>query len=133
MSSGSIEEQVWSVVQAMNRTWTVERRPERLVDYFHADMVAIPGNERRRREGRSECVAAWTAFVERARVTRWEERNPKVQVWADGKAAVVHYDYDITCEMGGRVVDLAGRDTLVLVMEDGRWWVVADHFSSFPD
>jgi hypothetical protein len=27
---------------------------------------------------------------------------------------------------------MGGRDMLVLVREDGRWWVVADQFSPYP-
>jgi hypothetical protein len=28
------EDEVWAFVQALNRVWTVDEKPERLVDYF---------------------------------------------------------------------------------------------------
>lgn len=132
MNMNAEETEVWAAVQAMNRLWTTDRQPERLAEFFHADMIAVPGNEPRRREGRAACVAGWKAFTDVARVTRWEEREPSVRVFAGGQAAVVHYYYDMTCEIGGQVHGLRGRDTFVLTREDGRWWVLADHFSAYP-
>jgi hypothetical protein len=45
---------------------------------------------------------------------------------------VVAYHFDMTCDMGGGPIDLSGRDMLFFVKENGRWWVVADQFSSYP-
>jgi hypothetical protein len=45
---------------------------------------------------------------------------------------VVSYEFDMSFEAGGRVVNLGGRDTFALVQEEGRWWIVLDHFSPYP-
>jgi len=73
-----------------------------------------------------------SGFVDAARVTRWVEVDPKVRVHAGGLAAVVSYELDMSFDMGGRVVNLGGRDTFALVREEGRWWIVLDHFSPYP-
>ncbi len=49
-----------------------------------------------------------------------------------GSAAVVTYLYHMICEREGRQFRPAGRDMMVLTNVNGRWWVVADHFSPNP-
>lgn len=132
MDDSSVRDEVWRTVQAMNRAWTVERDPARLREYFHRDMIAVTPTDRHRLSGREACVASWSRFVEAARVTRWVELEPSVHVHCGGTAAVVGYDFQIAFEVGGRVLELGGRDTFTLVREDGRWWIVLDHFSPYP-
>lgn len=127
-----LRDDVWRTVQAMNRAWTVERDPARLSDFFHRDMIAVTATDRHRLDGREACIASWARFIEAARVTRWVEVEPKVQVYCGGTAAVVSYDFEIAFGMAGRVLELGGRDTLTLVKEGGRWWIVMDHFSPCP-
>lgn len=96
-------------------------------------MVAITPTDRLRLEGREACVAAWQGFLDEAKVTRWEEREPDVRLHGQGRLAIVTYYYDMTVEVAGGAIDLSGRDMLVLVEEGGRWRMVADHLSGFPD
>jgi hypothetical protein len=35
-------------------------------------------------------------------------------------------------DMAGQTVTMGGRDMFVMVKEDGKWWVVADQFSAYP-
>jgi ketosteroid isomerase-like protein len=112
--------------------WTVARDPDRLRESFHAEMIAVTASDPQPLVGRDACLASWKRFVEAVRVTRWVERDPHVQVHAAGAVAVVSYEFQVAFEAGGREVELGGRDTLTLVREDGRWWIVLDHFSPFP-
>lgn len=132
MEAHDIERDVWSTVQASNRLWTIEGRPERLAGFFAAEMIAITPTDVCRREGREACVAGWTEFVRAARILRWEEKNPAVLLLAGGRCAVVAYDYELDCEMGGRAIHFSGRDLMTLELREGRWWLVADHFSPTP-
>jgi ketosteroid isomerase-like protein len=132
VDNSNIRDEVWRTVQAMNRAWTAERDPARLREFFHSDMIAVTATDRQRLLGREAGVGSWARFVEAARVTRWVEVEPQVQVYCGGDAAVVSYDFEIAFEIGGRVVELGGRDTFTLVREDGRWWIAMDHFSPFP-
>ena len=124
-----IEKDVWDTVQALNRAWT-QGHVEELVDYFHADIVAVTPTDRERLEGRDACLTSWARFVESATIESWTEISPRVQVY--GSAAVVTYYYDLRCRSRGTDLRLEGRDMMVLIREDGRWWVVADQFSAYP-
>ena len=124
-----IETEVWRTVQALNRTWT-EGNVDDLEAFFHPDIVVVTPTERERLEGREACVAAWRRFVNAATIRIWKEIDPAVRVHGD--AAVVTYYYELSCEIEGREVSMAGRDMFFLVREDGRWLTVADQFSGFP-
>jgi hypothetical protein len=124
------EIEVWQTVVALNRTWT-SGNPEQLVDYFHADIVAITPTDPHRLEGREACIAGWTEFVEQAKVIEWKERDPLVTFFGD--SAVVTYYYEARVEMGGKVVELTGRDMLFMVKENGkrlRVWRMSERASS---
>ena len=132
MNRVAIEHEVWAVVVAMNRLWTIDGKPERLVDYFAPEMIAITPTDAFRREGQASCVAGWTDFVRTSHIRRWEEKNPKVLVLADGLCAVVAYDFEIDFEMNGHRVEMHGRDLMTFEKREKRWWLVADMFAPAP-
>ena len=126
------KDEVWAFVQEMNRAWTVDGKPGRLVDYFAPEMVAITPTDRLRREGRAACVAGWTEFVQATKILRWIEKNPFILMLAEGRSAVVACDFEIDFKAGDHVVQMSGRDLMTLDKRNGRWWLVADHFSPTP-
>jgi len=132
MDEAAIRREVWETVLKLNRLWTEEGNPGALKEYFHENMVAITPTDRERRQGREACLAGWTDFARAARIQHWKTSIPLVQLYGGGGFAVVTYYYDMSFEMGGRTVAASGRDMLALVREDGRWWVVADQFSPYP-
>lgn len=134
MSDATIEREVWATVTALNRCWAGDRQPERLVEYFASEMLAITPSDAFRREGRAQCVAGWSDFVHATEILRWQETNPKVLVLAGGRCAVVAYDFEIDYRIGGGepLVAMRGRDLMTLEKRDGRWWLVADMFAPAP-
>ena len=132
MQGPKIEEEVWQIVQALNRAWTVDGNADALADYFHENMVAITPTDRERVEGRNACVAGWKAFVEAVKIHYWKEIDPRVQLYGDGKFAVATYYWDMSYDMAGQTINTGGRDMFALVNERGKWWVVADQFSPYP-
>ena len=123
------QQEIWTTVRAMNDAWT-KGNPDALADYFHPQMLAITPTDRLRRDGAEECIAGWKGFAEAARIDSWREIDPLIRVYGD--AAVVTYFYEISFDMGGRRYEEGGRDMFFFVRENGRWWVVADQFSSYP-
>ncbi len=123
------EQDIWATVRALNDAWT-QGRPERLADYFHPQMLAVTPTDRLRRVGAAECIAGWKGFADAARIHSWREIDPLIRVY--GEAAVVSYFYAIDFEMGGQRCQQGGRDLFFFVRENGRWWAVADQFSSYP-
>lgn len=132
MDESKITEEVWQTIQALNRAWTVDGNADELGNYFHRDMVAITATDRERLEGSDACVAAWKAFAESTKINYWREIDPKVQVYGNCKFAVVTYYFDMSFDMGGQTIKMGGRDMFALVNEDGKWLVVADQFSPYP-
>lgn len=129
-SQDKTKKEVWKTLRDLNDTWT-KGNPEDLANYFHADMVAITPTDRKRREGRAACVADWVEFTKAAKIHRWKETDPKIQIY--GNAAVVTYHFEIAFDKGGQTISFGGRDLYVFVHEGGRWLAVADHFSPDPD
>lgn len=132
MSENKIEDEVWQTVKELNHTWAVDGDVSALNNYFHENIVVIHPGDKYRLEGREECINSWREFIEEARVIYFKELEPDIKIYGDGKFAVVTYYYDMEMEIKGETVHSDGRDMFVLVKEDGKWWVVADQFSSFP-
>jgi len=132
MEQSKMKEDVWRTIQKMNRAWVVEGDADKLKNYFHKDMVAITATDRERLEGRDACIASWKRFVEAAKIHYWKEIDPRVQIYGNGRFAVVTYYFDISFDIGGQTIKLGGRDMFALVNEDGKWWIVADQFSAYP-
>ncbi len=128
----TLEDQIWQTIQSLNHAWTVEGNTEKLREYFHKDMVAITATDRERLEGREACIASWKAFVEATKIHHWHAVAPKIQLYGNGKTAVVTYYYDMSFDLDGQTKRLGGRDMFVLVNENGHWWVVANQFSDNP-
>lgn len=132
MEESKIKEEVWRVIQELNRAWTIKQNPDELKNYFHKDMVAITATNRNRLEGGDACIDSWKAFANSAKIHYWKEIDPRVQLFGDGKFAVVTYYFDMSFDMGGQTITMGGRDMFALVNDDGKWWVVADQFSPYP-
>lgn len=124
-----VKAEIWASVRAMNNAWT-RGNPDDLVNFFHRDMVAFTATDRHRVSGGAACVAGWKGFAEAAKIHRWEEIDPVINVY--GNSAVVTYYFDMSFDMGGRTIELGGRDMFFFVKEDGRWWAVADQYSPYP-
>lgn len=124
-----VEQQIWATLRALNDAWT-QGHADDLVDYFHPRMVAVTPVDRHRVEGGAACVAGWKGFADRARIQRWQEIDPLINVYGD--CAVVAYDFEMAFEIDGQTVELGGRDLFFFVREDGKWWAVADQYSPYP-
>ena len=127
------QKQIWEVIQEMNRKWTVKNNADELKNYFHKDMVAVTPTDLRRIEGGGNCVAGWKKFAENTKIHFWKESEPKVQIYGEGKFAIVTYYFDLSFDMDGQTINMKGRDMFSLVNENGKWLIVADQFSQFPN
>ena len=126
------QEEVWAIVSSLNKAWTKEGNVDALKKYFHKEMVAITPSDMLRLDGSDACISSWNAFAASAKVLKWREREPKVQLYGEGRFAVVTYYFDIAFVMQGQTTTTSGRDMFVLVNEGGQWRIVADHFSACP-
>jgi ketosteroid isomerase-like protein len=127
-----IKNAVWQTVQKANKAWTVEGKIGELNEYFHKDMVAITPNNATRLEGQTACLNGWQAFTRIAKTNYFKETEPLIQLYCENNAAVVTYNYEGSFVFGGETMVLRGRDMMILVKENDRWWIVADQFSPMP-
>jgi uncharacterized protein (TIGR02246 family) len=121
--------EIWSMVRAMNDAWTLGD-PNDLAKYFHPDMIAVTPAARHKLDGGQACIEGWKSFANSAKTHYWKEIDPAIHVY--GNAAVVAYDFDMSFDMGGKTIQSAGRDLLLVVKENGKWLVAADQFSPYP-
>lgn len=126
------QECVWKTIQEMNRKWTLENKADELGKYFHEDMVAITATDKKRIEGGKQCLAGWKNFSENTKIHSWKELEPKIQIYGNGLFAIVTYYFDMSFDMGGRTINMKGRDMFSLINENGKWLIVADQYSQFP-
>ena len=63
-----------------------------------------------------------------AKISQWVENDPQIQLY--GNTAIVTYYFNMEFEMGGQKIQMGGRDMFVFVKENGKWWAVAEQFSS---
>jgi len=129
ISTDPAKQEVWETLRAVNKAWT-KGNPDDLAGYFHQDMVAIVPPVRRRIEGRDACIASWKGFAQSAKIHSWSEIDPLIQIYAN--SAVVTYYFEMSCDMDGQNTRLEGRDMVVFLKENGKWWVIADQFSPYP-
>jgi hypothetical protein len=132
MNEQDLKQDVWRAVQDVNRAWTTEGNADKLRRYFHPQMVAVTPAARLRLEGGDACTAGWTGFMQAAKILSWAETDPRIDLYGDGRFAVVTYYYEGTFEFNGQPQTLGGRDMMALILEDEGWRVVADHFSPYP-
>lgn len=130
MVDEAVKDEVLAFIKAMNESWT-KGDGSGLVDYFHPRMVAITPADQDILYGRDACLRSWQGFAQSARINRWEEIEPDVRIYGD--TAIVTYYYDMSFEMEGERFDMGGRDMVVLARENGRWRVVADQYSGYPE
>lgn len=132
MNESEIKKEVLSTLKKLNDAWTIDKNINMLGEYFHKDIVVIEPGSVKRRIGKEECLEGWKSFIESNQINYWKESGHLVQVYNEGKLAIVTYYWEISCAMDGKDLISKGRDMFVFIKEDGKWLAVADQFSSNP-
>jgi ketosteroid isomerase-like protein len=118
-----VELDVWEVILSINRIWTKTKETNELVKYFHKDMVALVGPDKTVITGVTACVDHWHKCSLK-KIISWQEKNERISIFGDSFATVV-YNFDITLEREGKIVEASLADTFTLVKGDGTWKVVS--------
>ena len=118
--------EVWQFLRALNDAWT-KADGETLPEYFHPRMVAITPVGKLRIKGAAKCLEGWQQFARSNTIHSWREDDPDIELFGDTAVATYYYVMDVT--MGSKRLTLSGRDMLTVRKENGRWWLIADHFS----
>ena len=132
MTNSDVKDEVWTFIQKINQVWGTEKNPDALADFFHEEIVFIGPTPRERIEGRNALIESYWDFVNSANIIHVKEFKPLIQIYGDNSFAIVTYYYEVLVESEGQEVKVDGRDMYSLIKEKGRWWAVANQFSSFP-
>jgi ketosteroid isomerase-like protein len=132
MDTNKIITEILATLQAMNHSWTAGWHEEEFRQYIHPEAVAIVPSAPGRLEGREAYVAGWRDFTRAAVIHEWKETDHKVQIFNNGKCAVVTYFYSIMFSTGTLKQIMQGRDMVFFVKGGRKWLVVADQFSPEP-
>jgi hypothetical protein len=115
------QEEIKQILKKINEAW-VSGHPEKLQDYFHADMVVAQLGIGRVGIGRQACIQSYKDFVSRAIVREVKESDHSIDVWGD--TAVASYTYEIDYEMNGKEHSDSGQDVFVFIRDKGKWLAV---------
>lgn len=82
-------------------------------------MVTVAPGFAMRGEGREACVQSYRDFMSAAKVIRYRESAPVIDVFGD--TGVSTFRWEMTWEMQGQTHDESGHDLFVFARQDGRW------------
>lgn len=123
------QKQIWDVIKSLNQAW-IDKKTDEFKNYFHPQMISIQPEIAERLAGGETCIESWTDFSRKTEVISFEEKDPLIQIYGD--TAIVTYYYNLQFESQGKKKTVSGRDMTTLVKENGKWLIVADHFSPYP-
>jgi len=117
------QQEVWGMIQSLNKSWTTGNDLDGLGKYFHENAVALVGSDRKRIEGKDACVTHWRVSSEKT-INSWKEIDPRVQIYGDDEFATASYKFDISFEKDGETISVTSRDSFALVKEGEKWLIV---------
>jgi ketosteroid isomerase-like protein len=109
----------------------LERRPDDLLNYFHADAVLVAPGFEQRVVGRDPAVQSYRDFLAMAVVHRFASAEPRIDQLGDTAVATVPYTMDY--ELEGKVWRSRGNDLLVLTRVQGKWLIFWRTLLAEPD
>ncbi len=100
-------------------------------EYVADDVTWFASESPYRGEGKEAYVKGLSDFFAAGgKILSISDYQPKVQIYGD--VAIVSYHYSGSFAIGGKTIQESGKETLVLVKKDGRWWIVHDAWTANP-
>ena len=121
--------EVWQVVLNLNYC-RLEGNTKDLEDYLHINVLAIMPTTGERLHGREACIAAWTEFSRAVSIEYYTRSDKRIDIYHN--TAVVTYYQEMVYIKDNQTIHASHRDMVVLIKENGKWYVVAFHSSPFP-
>ncbi len=128
----ALEDDVWQVVKAHNKSWTVLEDLDEQAKYIHDDIVFINPEDRYPVNGKAAYREGYNKWIKAAEVHFFKELDHKVRIMGNGKGAVVTYNIDMSFNYEGKENTFKGRDLFFLVKENKKWFIAANEFSPYP-
>jgi hypothetical protein len=117
--------EIRSVLKTINGAW-LSGNPDAvqltLTSCFHPEMVMKGGDLRTVAAGRDACVQSYIDFIQRAKVSDFQQDEPDIHMFGD--AAIASYTWRIAYALEGKEYDESGSDMFVFVRQKGKWLAV---------
>ncbi len=100
-------------------------------EYVADDVTWFASESPYRGEGKEAYIKGLSDFFAAGgKILSISDYQPKVQIYGD--VAIVSFHYADSFVMGGKTIQASGKETLVFVKNDGRWWIVHDTWADNP-
>ena len=121
MSNQKTKDQIWQIVQAINRTCLEGKGFEKLKPYFHDDVVMISPGMTTHAKGRDTCLRIYEDACSQMTFHKLDALDEHIDVYGD--TAVDCHKYECIWEFQGKKFDETGHEILVFVRNDKNWQV----------
>jgi hypothetical protein len=108
-------------LEAINAAWR-EGRPRDMGPFLHVDVIMRVPGWAGRVQGREAFMDGFVDFCDNARLLRYEEAEPTVDVVAG--TGLVSYAFSMEYELDGQRYLSTGRDLWAFQRETGEWLAV---------
>lgn len=129
----TLKAEVLERVNEWDRTWAELKDIEKLKEFFHDNIVSITPSDREIQYGKTRNLELYQGVMDGLEVVSWELVEPVVDIYNEGRTAVLSTCYKIVVKGDSENIVLEGRDLMTLIKEDDKWVIVADQFSPFPE
>ena len=135
-NAGNIEKiksEVLETVKAHNKAWTVLEDLEEQGKYIHDNITFITPGDHSPFEGKEAYLTSYREWYDAAKVHFFSELEPRAYLSENLKSAVVIYYIDMAFNYKGEEQTFKGRDLFFLTWENGKWLIMANEYSPFPE
>ena len=100
--------------------------------FLHDDMVIFSSGGKERLHGKSNIIKAYEEYARYAETVSMSETDSLIQLFSGNKTAIVTYFNDLTIKTpDGKIQSFFCKDMYTLILENGRWQAVAQHYSFY--
>jgi len=123
--------EVLKTVYAHNKAWTELEDINEQKKYVHENIIFISPPYRKPISGSKEYLRSYQEdWMDHATVHHFKEIEPQVNLYNDGKFALVTYKIDMAFDYDSTSVpEWHGIDHMTLVNENGKWLITSDVFA----
>jgi ketosteroid isomerase-like protein len=126
----TIKAEVLKTVYLHNKAWTELEDLNEQKKYIHDKIVFIAPPYKEPVKGKEAYLVSYKDWIDHATVHHFQEINPEVYLYNDGKFAVVTYKIDMAFDFDEtKVPEWHGIDTMTLVKEKGKWLITSDMYA----
>jgi general stress protein 26 len=118
-STKQTRDQIWQIVQAINRTCIEGKGFEKLNPYFHDEVVMVSPGLATHAKGRDTCLRSYEDACSQMKFHKLDASDEHINTYGD--TAVAYYKYECIWEFQGKKFDDTGHEILVFVRNSKDW------------